>query len=212
MSKNGEAPVNAKIVLCGNSNVGKTCILTRFYNNVYNENNKSTIGVEFVVTLMKAPTSGREYKLQIWDTAGQERYFSLIQSYFRGASVILFVFDVTRHESFDGIPRWVTHAEIDKNPLVIPILLGNKADLETHREVTEQEALSFAQKHKMHYMETSAKTGAMVKEEFERIVDLVDEMHQIKSKLGATDDSSAGEEEEETVSLLTSIKNKKCCF
>ena len=146
-----------KLILIGNSGVGKSCILQRYMKHTFEESYKCTIGVDF---LMKSIViNGQTVKLQLWDTAGQEKYKSMVSSYYRGANVALIVFDITNHQSFDSLPMWIENFYKNGPEQKNIILIGNKKDLANLRQVTQQEAEAFSETNNMMYFETSAKEG-----------------------------------------------------
>eukprot|EP01156_Anaeramoeba_ignava_P017574 Anaeramoba_ignava/a841_38.p1 GENE.a841_38~~a841_38.p1 ORF type:complete len:210 (+),score=63.43 a841_38:133-762(+) len=152
-----------KILLIGNSLVGKSSLLLRFCDNRFNEDMGTTIGVDFRFSSIEL--DGEEAKLQIWDTAGQERFRAVTRSYFRGSAGVLLVFDVTRRSTFNQISGWLNDAKTLTNPNSVIFLVGNKIDLED-RQVSREEAENFALENELQYMETSAKTGNNVEETF----------------------------------------------
>ena len=146
-----------KIILIGNSGVGKSSILQQYMNHVFDSNYKITIGVDF---LMKSLLINNQIvKLQVWDTAGQERYKSMVASYYRGAHVALIVFDLTSHRSFEALPSWIEAFYKSGPEQKNTILIGNKNDLVDERQVTQEEAELFSQTNNMMYFETSAREG-----------------------------------------------------
>ena len=146
-----------KLILIGNSGVGKSCILQRYIRHSFEESYKCTIGVDF---LMKSVIiNGITVKLQLWDTAGQEKYKSMVSSYYRGANVALIVFDLTSRPSFDALPLWIENFYKNGPEQKNIILIGNKKDLVDERQVTQEEAEMFAETNNMIYFETSAKDG-----------------------------------------------------
>ena len=146
-----------KLILIGNSGVGKSCILNRYIKHTFEEKYKCTIGVDF---LMKTVTiNNQTVKLQIWDTAGQEKYKSMVSSYYRGANVALIVFDLTSHQSFDDLPLWIQNYYKNGPEQKNIILIGNKKDMVEERKVLEDEAKLFSETNNMMYFETSAKNG-----------------------------------------------------
>ena len=146
-----------KLILIGNSGVGKSCILQRYMKHTFEESYKCTIGVDF---LMKSIViNGQTVKLQLWDTAGQEKYKSMVSSYYRGANVALIVFDITNHQSFEALPLWIENYYKNGPEQKNIILIGNKKDLEDLRQVTQQEVEAFSETNNMMYFETSAKEG-----------------------------------------------------
>ena len=146
-----------KLILIGNSGVGKSCILQRYMKHTFESSYKCTIGVDF---LMKSIIiNGQTVKLQLWDTAGQEKYKSMVSSYYRGANVALVVFDITNHVSFEALPMWIENYYKNGPEQKNIILIGNKKDLVEKRQVTQQEAEAFSETNNMMYFETSAKEG-----------------------------------------------------
>jgi small GTP-binding protein len=144
-----------KIVFLGDSGVGKTNLMSRFARNYFNINSKPTIGVDFALKNVKI--GPHVIRLQIWDTAGQERYKTFTSTYYKDAQGIIFVYDITNKESFENISKWISNAEshVDLSQTAI-ILIGNKMDQETARQVGSEEARDFAQKNSMLFFETSA--------------------------------------------------------
>ena len=144
-----------KILLLGDSGVGKSCIIIRYIENNFSINLMNSIGVDF--KLKNIEIDSKKIKLQIWDTAGQERFKTITTSYYKGAHAILIVFDITDHDSFDHIRNWM--ADIDKfaKEGVLRILVGNKCDLQNERKVSVEEAKQIANKYGIEYIETSAK-------------------------------------------------------
>merc|ERR1712100_792056 len=131
-----------KLLLIGDSGVGKSCLLLRFADDTYTDSYISTIGVDFKIRTIEL--DGKTIKLQIWDTAGQERFRTITSSYYRGAHGIIVVFDVTDQESFENVKHWLQ--EIDKyaNEGVMKLLVGNKSDLQSKKVVSYDEAKELA--------------------------------------------------------------------
>ncbi|XP_059663433.1 ras-related protein RABA5a-like isoform X2 [Cornus florida] len=150
-----------KIVLIGDSAVGKSNLLARFARNEFYPNSKSTIGVEFQT--QKMDINGKEVKAQIWDTAGQERFRAVTSAYYRGAVGALLVYDICRRQTFDSIGRWL-------NELHITILVGNKSDLKDAREVSTAEGKSLAEAQGLFFIETSALDSSNVVTAFQTVV------------------------------------------
>ena len=146
-----------KLILIGNSGVGKSSIIQRYMKNTFEESYKCTIGVDFLMKTLNL--KGKTVKLQLWDTAGQEKYKSMVASYYRGANVALVVFDITSHASFDSLPVWIENYYKNGPEEKNIILIGNKKDMEESRQVTRQEAEIFSETNNMMYFETSAKEG-----------------------------------------------------
>ena len=146
-----------KIVVIGDSGVGKTCVSSRLVDNTFKPDEKSTIGASFVTTYL--PIDGRNIKIVIWDTAGQEKYRSMVGMYYRGATVALICYDITSRNSFLSIEGW--HKDLMKvAPQDISLaVVGNKCDLEEERDVSIDEGKELADKIGAIHYEVSAKTG-----------------------------------------------------
>lgn len=156
-----------KLVLLGDSGVGKSCIVLRFVRGQFDPSSKVTVGASFLsqTITLKDSTS---VKFEIWDTAGQERYASLAPLYYRGAAAAVVVYDITNPETFLKAQFWVKELQKHGNPDIVMALVGNKADLEYQREVTREEAQTYADSNGMFYIETSAKTSDNVNQLFEQ--------------------------------------------
>lgn len=153
-----------KFLIIGRAGVGKSCILNRFIENKFKENMTHTIGVEFGSKMITV--NNKIIKLQIWDTAGQERFRSVTRSYYRGAAGALLCYDLTSRDSFNSLKNWLTDARNLASPNIFVVLVGNKKDLESSREVSFQEATDFAKENDLMFIETSALNGEGVDEAF----------------------------------------------
>ena len=144
-----------KIVFLGDTGVGKTNLMQRFSNNVFNLNSKPTIGVDFAVKTIKI--DNQIVRLQLWDTAGQERYRTFTAAYFKDAHGVILVYDVTKRDSFKNLEEWLKicsdQVELEKTAIIV---IGNKIDLEDSRDVNKEEGKDFASKNGCLFMETSA--------------------------------------------------------
>ncbi|PSR71356.1 hypothetical protein EW026_g812 [Hermanssonia centrifuga] len=163
-------PINVKLLLIGNSSVGKSSLLLRFSDEQWlpEDESSATIGVDFRVH--KMDVNGKKVKLSIWDTAGQERFRTITSSYYRGAQGIILVYDVANRESFDALPRWFSELETYVSPAVVKIIVGNKVDKEFSRQVTYSEGQHFATRMNSLFIEASAKTAVGVSEAFREVV------------------------------------------
>lgn len=153
-----------KLLLVGDSGVGKSCLLLRFVDDCFAEPFKASIGVDFRIRTVEV--DDKAVKLQIWDTAGQERFRTITSSYYRGAHGIIVVYDVTNEDSFDHLNQWLQEIERYGTENVVKILVGNKCDLAATRKVSYETAAEFAESMEMAYFETSAKMAINVEESF----------------------------------------------
>ncbi|XP_070580102.1 ras-related protein Rab-37-like isoform X3 [Ptychodera flava] len=150
-----------KVMLIGDSGVGKTCLLVRFKDGAFLSGSFiSTVGIDFRNKVVNV--DGSKVKLQIWDTAGQERFRSVTHAYYRDAHALLLLYDVTNRQSFDNIRAWLSEINEYANQDVVIMLLGNKADMSSDRVVRREEGEKLAKDHGVAFMETSAKTGMNV--------------------------------------------------
>ncbi|CAG5865809.1 ras-related protein Rab-33B [Menidia menidia] len=149
-----------KIIVIGDSNVGKTCLTYRFCGGTFLKNPEATIGVDFRERTVEL--DGERIKLQIWDTAGQERFRkSMVEHYYRSVHAVIFVYDVTSRLSFESIPEWIEECTRHSvGPLVPRIMVGNKCDLRERREVPTSAAQCLADRYNFPLFETSAKDPA----------------------------------------------------
>ncbi|XP_023215004.1 ras-related protein Rab-2-like [Centruroides sculpturatus] len=153
-----------KYIIIGDTGVGKSCLLLQFTDKRFQPVHDLTIGVEFGARMITI--DGKQVKLQIWDTAGQEAFRSITRSYYRGAAGALLVYDITRQDTFSHLASWLEDAKQHSNSNMVIMLIGNKCDLESKREVNREEGEIFAREHGLIFMETSAKTAANVEEAF----------------------------------------------
>jgi len=177
-----------KVVVTGDSGVGKTNIITRFTNNEFTLESKATIGVEFghaEITL----GDGSKIKVQIWDTAGQERFRAITRGYYRGAVGALIVFDITKAVSFRNVEKWLQELKQHAFDDIVIMLVGNKSDLKQAREVLTDEAKKFAQKNNLLFIETSALDGENIKEAFYQTVSEIREKRRNKQATSGGDSS-----------------------
>ena len=174
-----------KVVLIGDSGVGKSNLLSRFTKNEFNLESKTTIGVEFATKTIE--TEGKIVKAQIWDTAGQERYRAITSAYYRGAVGALLVFDITKDQTFKSIDRWLNELKDHADQNIVVMLVGNKTDLDHLRDVKVEESKQYAEENNLAFIETSALDATNVDEAFGQILS---DIYKLLSK-------KAPEEEEE---------------
>ncbi|XP_029524377.1 ras-related protein Rab-19-like [Oncorhynchus nerka] len=154
-----------KIILVGDSDVGKTCVVQSFKSGVFMEKQQNTIGVDFTVRTMDI--DGRKVKLQVWDTAGQERFRTITQSYYRSAHGAIVAYDITRRPTFESVTHWIQEVEQYGAASVVLILIGNKSDLQSERQVLFEDACTLAEgKGALAALETSAKEAQNVEAAF----------------------------------------------
>ncbi|XP_044847948.1 ras-related protein Rab-13 isoform X1 [Mauremys mutica] len=159
-----------KLLLIGDSGVGKTCLIIRFAEDNFTSTYISTIGIDFKIRTVEI--EGKKIKLQVWDTAGQERFKTITTAYYRGAMGIILVYDITDEKSFENIQNWMKSIKEICSLLqnasagVERLLLGNKCDMETRRKVQRERAEKLAKEHGIRFFETSAKSSVNVEEAF----------------------------------------------
>ena len=159
-----------KLILLGDSSVGKSSIVLKYIDNKFYESNISTMGVDYLEKIIVY--NKFEIRLQIWDTSGEEKFRSITKNFYRNADGLLVVFDLTKKESFVNVGSWINEAKENNDKLKI-ILIGNKLDLKDGRIVTIDLAKKFAEKNNLKYIETSAKDGTNINESFQTIIDLL---------------------------------------
>ena len=157
-----------KLIIVGDTGVGKTNIIGKYIADSFNENTKSTVGVEFFTKSFKI---NEDYiKMEIWDTAGQERYKSITSAYYKGSNGALLVYDITRTATFDDIEKWINEVKDVVEGELKFVLVGNKSDLTNERKVETETALAKAQKLKMPLIETSAFNSTNIQKVFKIIL------------------------------------------
>ncbi|XP_006895832.1 PREDICTED: ras-related protein Rab-25 [Elephantulus edwardii] len=157
-----------KVVLIGESGVGKTNLLSRFTRNEFSHDSRTTIGVEFSTRTVMLGTAA--IKAQIWDTAGLERYRAITSAYYRGAVGALLVFDLTKHQTYAVVERWLKELYDHAEATIVVMLVGNKSDLSQAREVPTEEARMFAENNGLLFLETSALDSTNVELAFETVL------------------------------------------
>ncbi|CAK8540518.1 unnamed protein product [Lathyrus sativus] len=203
-----------KVVIIGDSAVGKSNLLSRYARNEFNLHSKATIGVEFQTQSLEIDS--KEVKAQIWDTAGQERFRAVTSAYYRGAVGALVVYDISRRTTFDSVGRWLDELKTHCDTTVAMMLVGNKCDLDNIRDVSIEEGKSLAESEGLFFMETSALDSTNVKTAFEMVIR---EIYNNVSRKVLSSDSYKAELSVDRVSLVndgnpTSKKNSSyfsCC-
>ena len=170
MNSEQEQQIVFKLLLLGDSSVGKTSILLKYISNKFDESSISTVGVDYMDKIIDY--NKFKIKLQIWDTSGEEKFRTITKNFYRNADGLLVVFDLTKKESYDHIRIWINEAK-ENNDKLKTILIGNKLDLKDERIVAIDVAKQFAEKNNLKYIETSAKDGTNINESFQAIIDLL---------------------------------------
>ena len=198
-----------KVVLVGDSGVGKTNIMSKYLKNEFREDSKATVGVEFGSKQFNI--QGHQIKAQIWDTAGQERYKAITSAYYKGAKGAFIVYDITRKNTFDSVNRWVSDISAAADKKITLLLIGNKSDLEDQRQVNKEQGEEKAKELGLAFMETSACSGENLEKAFQLMINEVYKKFQ---------EDIAGETEENAVEPGKDItldkakgkpEKKKCC-
>ena len=162
--------IKLKILILGDSNVGKTSLLLNYADNYFPDSHVSTIGIDYKIKVITI--KDLEVKIQLWDTSGQERFRSITHTFLKDANGIAFVYDITNKKSFEGVKDWIKDAEINGSGFE-KILIGNKIDLEGKREVSSDFLKKYCNKKKIKTFETSAKTSINVNEAFDYLINLI---------------------------------------
>jgi Ras-related protein Rab-8A len=192
-----------KILMIGNSCVGKTSVLIRFTNNNFSPTFITTIGIDFKI---KSLTIGdKKIKLQIWDTAGQERFRTITKSYFRSAQGVILVYDITDKTSFMSIRNWIEQIQLHSESNVNKILVGNKCDCIGQRVVSYEEGLELAKDYKIDFIECSAKSDININSIFTTITE------QVVKRLESEYEFNKMKRNTSIILNKPTIKKKKCC-
>ncbi|XP_029189134.2 uncharacterized protein [Acropora muricata] len=177
-----------KILILGDSGVGKTCLIFRFIEDIFSDSYISTIGID--CRSRTVDLDGKRVRLQIWDTAGQERFRTLTSAYFRGAMGIVLVYDITTEDSFKNITQWLQNIDENASRNVCKILVGNKLDCEDEREIAKFRGLSMSENAELEFFETSARTGEGVSEAFMAVARQIKEFQDRKGARSLDEDTT----------------------
>jgi len=181
-----------KVVLVGDSGVGKSNILGRYTKDEFLDNTPTTIGVEF--TTKTTTYDNKSLAIQLWDTAGQERFNSIAKSYYRGAVGAFVIYDICNHTSFEHIEKWLQQLKQHSHPNIVLALLGNKQDMKDSREVTFEEAETVAKQYGFSFYEVSAKDATNINKAFDKmIVDIYNSVKKPETKESAKESSKPSE-------------------
>lgn len=199
-----------KVVLIGDSSVGKTNLLSRFTKNEFSQSSLTTLGVEFATKSVEV--NDKVVKAQIWDTAGQETFRAITTAFYRDAVGALLVYDITSRSSFENLEHWLGEMKKYADPNIVVMLVGNKSDLAAQRQIGPDEALTLAEKHGLACIETSAKDATNVEVAFKKVLG---EIHTLMTSRVGEDSGFGGHDHEGTVVLdeppLQHHDKKGCC-
>jgi len=200
-----------KVVLIGDSGLGKSNLLSRFTRNEFSLESKSTIGVEFATRSIIV--DGKTIKAQIWDTAGQERYRAITSAYYRGAVGALLVYDITRHTTFESVERWLKELQDHTDNNIVVMLVGNKADLRHLRAVSTEDSQALAERESLYFMETSALESTNVENAFTQVLTQIYRIV-VKKALDVSEEPSAIPPQGQAINIkddVTATKKPMCC-
>ncbi|THU58704.1 hypothetical protein C4D60_Mb03t17220 [Musa balbisiana] len=201
-----------KLVLIGDSGVGKSNLLSRFTRNEFNLESKSTIGVEFATRSITVET--KVLKAQIWDTAGQERYRAITSAYYRGAVGALLVYDVTRRPTFENVSRWLKELRDHTDPNIVVMLIGNKSDLRHLVAVLTEDGKAYAERESLYFMETSALEATNVDNAFQEVLTQIYRIVSKKAVEAGDDATSSVPSKGERINVkddASTLKKRSCC-
>jgi len=196
-----------KVLVVGNSMVGKSVLMYRFVDDTYDTSLTTTIGIDFKIKTIDL--DGKRIKLQIWDTAGQERYKNLTQNYYRGAHGVMLVYDVTDKQSFEDVKTWIRSIDQNCDTSVQKILLGNKCDLEDQRVVSKESGQQLAINYGLKFLETSSKESINVEEAFTTIARDIKAFHDQRMSVLISDAQTITVDP--SAQKLKRRSKKKCC-
>ena len=176
MNSSIETDLVYKILLLGDSEVGKSCFLMRYSDDVFVDNYITTIGLDYKLKYIQLE-SGETIKVQLWDTAGQDRYRTIAKNYYKGSHGILLLYDITKLNSFQNIREWVKNIKEEVNEKAIIFLIGNKIDKTGERKITTEEGQKLAEEFNLPFFEASAKSGKNVNEVFNALYKKISEVY-----------------------------------
>lgn len=204
-----------RLLLIGETGVGKTCVLCRYASEEFIDSHITTIGIDFKMKTISL--GGKTIKVQIWDTAGQERFESITKQFYRRAQGVILVYDITSKSSFEAVPKWLNYVRQFGREDVSVLLMGNKKDKEVNRQVVEEEGRKFAKDNNLLFYETSAKDSANLEKAFYSLCQDVILKEKEKDKSSTENNNHQVQSEEvgtkDTTHLITENKEKKfpCC-
>ena len=198
-----------KLIIVGDSNVGKTNIMSKYIHNQFNQHSKSTIGVEFGTKIVNI--DNKKIKAQIWDTAGQERYKSITSAYYKGAKGALIVYDITNKFSFDSVDKWVQDLNSYGDKNITLLLVGNKSDLEEKRQILKENGEEKAKSFNLGFIETSACSGDNIDQAFVIMLKEVLKKYIDENDINNDEFEASGGKNLELNKKDNNKKKKRCC-
>ena len=210
MAEIDEYEMMVKVILIGDSGVGKTNIMSKYLKNQFMEHSKATVGVEFGSKLFDH--KGHKIKAQIWDTAGQEKYKAITGAYYKGSKGAFVVYDITKKDTFASVEKWVNDLKLTGDPKITILLIGNKSDLDDKRQVSKEQGEEKAKSFGCAFLETSALSGNNIEKAFET---MIKEIYEKFSNDSTGDDQLDSAEKGEDIKLGNkddqNNETKKCC-
>jgi Ras-related protein Rab-11A len=198
-----------KLIIVGDSNVGKTNIMSKYIHNKFNYTSKSTIGVEFGTKIVKI--DNKKIKAQIWDTAGQERYKSITSAYYKGAKGALIVYDITNKFTFESVDKWVQDLNSYGDKNLTLLLVGNKSDLEDKRQIMKEDGEEKAKSFNLGFIETSACSGDNIDQAFVIMLKEVLKKYIDENDINNDEFEASGGKNLELNKNNNNKKKKRCC-
>ena len=198
-----------KLILIGDSCVGKSNILLKYLKNEFDPNSRATVGVEFGTK--NIIINNKKIKIQIWDTAGQERYRSITSAYYKGAKGAFIVYDITKKATFDNIDKWISDLKLNGDKNICIVILGNKSDLVDSREVSTNDGIKKAEMFKTAFLETSALNGDNIHKAFEELIEQIYQSNkEVFEQINKKIDKGVNLNEDKDKDKEN--KDKKCCL
>ena len=195
-----------KLILIGDSCVGKSNILLKYLKNEFDPNSRATVGVEFGTKNILI--NNKKIKIQIWDTAGEERYRSITSAYYKGAKGAFIVYDITRKSTFDNIDKWISDLKLNGDQNICIVILGNKSDLDDKREISKEEGIKKSEMYKTAFLETSALSGDNIGKAFDEIIEQIVQ----SNKNFFQGDNKKVIDKGVNLNEMNNSENKKCCL
>ena len=187
-----------KVLLLGDSTVGKTCILMRYKDKLFQPIHSPTLGLDYGLVEMKLK-NGKNIKLQIWDTAGQDRFKAITKNYYKGANGVILIYDITSIQTYENIKNWVSQVREEASDNIVVYIVANKIDMEEERKVPTEDGQKLADSLGYPFLEVSAKSGENVSKIFENIVEDIDKIY-VKNENGGGKINNSNK------------KGRKCCM